>query len=612
MSSLMSATTSTMVTYDYLDEQRTLLYQVCRTIPKDFRQRRPDGVGWKWSIAGVRRVLYRLPDLIASSPATVFVCEGEKDCDALVKLGLIATTNSGGAGKWRDEYTESLRGRDVVILPDNDRPGQEHAEGVAKALLGVASTIKVLKLPGLPDKGDVSDWLAAGGTAQQLVELVNTSSEWSPILPTVSEPESPAECPAADPGAIPDRLLHVPGFIDDVMQWTLRTAPYPQRVLAFGGALSLQGHLGSRKVCDQGDSRTSLYVLGLANSGAGKDWPRKINQQILLDAGLAGNLGDAIASGEGLEDALYVRPSMLFQLDEMDGLIGAIKQGKDARFEGIMGVMLKMYTNAGSLYSMRVRAGREQALIDQPGLTIYGTAIPQQFYQAMSAKMLTNGLFSRLLVLEAGKRGLGQDARRLDLPSSITSVAKWWKDFTPGNGDADLLGMHPRPQVVEYSTAAASVLNDFRTDADRAYREAEAQSDLPGMAIWTRANEKARRLALNYACSVDHKNPQIDEAAAIWAGDFVRHQTKRMLFMAESHVSENAFDANCKRFLDVLRDWKAKKGTAPMPHWMICRKLKGWTPRDVDDVRKMLSEQGLIDFKTVVGGGRPGEVYRLL
>ncbi len=115
-------------------------------------------------------LLYGL-DRLAAAPAgeTVFVCEGEKCCDALAAWGLIAVCNdSGAAGKWPEDHDEFFRGRSVVILPDHDEPGGKYAAKVAAALLPVASSVKVLRLPGLPPKGDVCDWIAAnmeGGAA---------------------------------------------------------------------------------------------------------------------------------------------------------------------------------------------------------------------------------------------------------------------------------------------------------------------------------------------------------------------------------------------------------------------------------------------------------------
>jgi len=168
-----------VATYDYRDATGELRYQVVRYEPKGFRQRCPKfGGGWQWSVKDVQRVLYRLPELLAAKPSmTVFVVEGEKDADRLAKLGLVATTSVGGAGKWHAEYNQYLAGRKVVVLPDNDEPGRDHAQRVAASLRGVAASVKVLALPGLPPKGDVSDWLDKGGTPKNLMTLAAKAPE---------------------------------------------------------------------------------------------------------------------------------------------------------------------------------------------------------------------------------------------------------------------------------------------------------------------------------------------------------------------------------------------------------------------------------------------------
>ena len=165
--------------YDYRDEAGQLLMQVCRMEPKSFRQRRPNGNGWTWSVKGVRKVPYRLDDLVHIAPdRLVLLVEGEKDADNLWKAGLAATTNAGGAIKWSKEHAKHLEGHPVAILPDNDDAGRKHAEQVAQTLKGVASSVKVVDLPNLPPKGDVSDWLTAGGVADALLELVDVAPEW--------------------------------------------------------------------------------------------------------------------------------------------------------------------------------------------------------------------------------------------------------------------------------------------------------------------------------------------------------------------------------------------------------------------------------------------------
>ncbi len=172
-----------IATYDYHAADDTLLYQTVRYEPKDFRQRRPNGNGgWTWDLEGVQRVLYRLPALLVADPAApVYVCAGEKDADALHGLGLVATTNVGGEGrgKWLAQYNDWLRQRHVVVLEDNDPTGRHHAQAVARALYPGAASVKILALPGLPAKGDVSDWLAAGGTRAALASLVELTPVWT-------------------------------------------------------------------------------------------------------------------------------------------------------------------------------------------------------------------------------------------------------------------------------------------------------------------------------------------------------------------------------------------------------------------------------------------------
>ncbi|NLH83416.1 MAG: AAA family ATPase, partial [Phyllobacteriaceae bacterium] len=176
-----------VATYAYTDENGELLFEVVRFEPKDFRQRRPDERGgFVWNLKGVRLVPYRLPDLIEdlAQDRTVFLVEGEKDVDRLRSLGIPASCNPAGAGKWRDDFSTVFDGADVVILPDNDDAGREHAAKVARSLVGHASRVRVIELPNLPRKGDVSDWLRAGGTVEALHELVDQSPVWRPKTPT--------------------------------------------------------------------------------------------------------------------------------------------------------------------------------------------------------------------------------------------------------------------------------------------------------------------------------------------------------------------------------------------------------------------------------------------
>jgi hypothetical protein len=226
--------------FDYTDENGQLLFQVARKVfrkpdgtlvmtpegkpAKTFRQRHRDpkaGI-WIWNVQGVRLVPYRLPDLLkaVAVPRTVFIVEGEKKVDALRAAGLQATCSPMGAGKWRQEFAPYFAGGFVVILPDNDAPGRDHGQQIAASLHGTAKSIKVLTLPGLPNKGDVIDWLAAGHNAAELKDLVAKTATWVPLAENQEAPKPGPGSSSADeaeqiwqePKHLPSSLLPVKAF----------------------------------------------------------------------------------------------------------------------------------------------------------------------------------------------------------------------------------------------------------------------------------------------------------------------------------------------------------------------------------------------------------------
>ena len=207
--------------YDYQDENGALLFQVCRfesdartpdgKRQKTFRQRRPDSAsgGWSWKTQGVRQVPYLLPELIqcVARGLTIFIAEGEKAVDVLRKLGAPATCNAGGAGKWPDALNAYFAGADVVILPDADEAGRRHADLVAGRLRPFARRVRLLDLPGLPPKGDVVDWQAAGGDDDQLYDLLEASAYDAPKEPFVSRFNALPWERLDDPGPEQDYLI---------------------------------------------------------------------------------------------------------------------------------------------------------------------------------------------------------------------------------------------------------------------------------------------------------------------------------------------------------------------------------------------------------------------
>jgi hypothetical protein len=161
--------------YDYHSHDGTLRYQVVRYHPKDFRQRQPDGTGYRWNLKGVTRLPYQLPKL--QGVKAVVIAEGEADCDTLWNVGLPATTNAGGAGKWDASHTKALVDcgvKRVAVIADNDEAGKTHADTVATSCLEHGFEARIVTLPDVKEKGDVSDYLQTHSVAALTTVIKNT------------------------------------------------------------------------------------------------------------------------------------------------------------------------------------------------------------------------------------------------------------------------------------------------------------------------------------------------------------------------------------------------------------------------------------------------------
>src|SRR6516165_10496540 len=192
---------------------------------KEFRQKRPDpDRPGKWidNVKDVRIVPYRLPDLIEAiaNDYSVAIVEGEAKADLLWSGNIPATCNAMGAGKWKSEHSEFLRGADVVILPDNDDAGLNHADVVGQSLQGIAKSVRVLELSGLGPKGDIIDWAKQGGTVEQLYDLSERQSK--PWTPRAKAPELETK-DAGDDTENPPPLPFI-----NMSTWDYEPVPDPQ------------------------------------------------------------------------------------------------------------------------------------------------------------------------------------------------------------------------------------------------------------------------------------------------------------------------------------------------------------------------------------------------
>ena len=221
-----------VATYKYKDKEGNHVFSVVRFEPKDLRPQRPDV---KYTLEGVERVPYRLPEMLKAieEERTVLLVEGEKDCDNLAKLGLIATTFPGGAGKWRKEYLQYFKGASVCCMPDNDKAGREGTELLAYKLLPATSRILWLELPDVPERGDITDWLKIkGNDAEKFKEMVQSHAV---VWEKVTLPKKP------EVQTLHKDFFYPKGFVGDLTKFIVDNSKYHPPILALSASLAYAG-----------------------------------------------------------------------------------------------------------------------------------------------------------------------------------------------------------------------------------------------------------------------------------------------------------------------------------------------------------------------------------
>ena len=413
--------------------------------------------------------------------------------------------------------------------------------------------------------------------------------------PTPSAPAMPIAPPRfsmTDPG----------GILGDLVGYMLETARRPQPVLALGAGLSALGALMGRKYRTASNLRSNLYVVGIADSGSGKNHAREIINELFVEARLGHYLGgNKIASGAGLLTAIHRQPAILFQLDEFGRFLRTIGDPKKApHLFNVLTAFMKFYSSADTFVRGKAYAdAKRNKSVDQPCVVLYGTTVPDSFWESMTSESLSDGFIGRLLVFESPERPKRQRRARVAPPQSVVDRVRWWSEFVPGG---NLHKEHPRPLVV---TATPEASARFDALADHADAEMEAKGE--GIAaVWSRAEEKACRLALIYACSANPEEPVIDERAAAWACELSAYVTKRLLFEAHVRVADGQFDARQKRVLRLIVE---HGGTQGISHTQLLWKTRWLSVRERQEVVENLIATGQINVVRVATKGRSATRY---
>lgn len=450
--------------------------------------------------------------------------------------------------------------------------------------------------------------------------------DWNGLLSKTppAPPPQAREPETKDPGELPERLLRVPGFIDEYVDCAMASAPRPNRVISFCSALAFLSYAAGRKIVSDRNTLPNIYLIALANSGVGKDHPRKVAMTLAVETGLVGGLAEDFKSGSGLEDALFLRPSILFQRDEIDTLFKILKMAKEENAETLMGRLLNIYGSSNGSIKLRNLSmarpellrmkkdmqanGREEdaaPLVLNPYLTVFGTAVPQFFFEALDRRMLANGMVARCLILDAGRRGPRQRSAFITIPESLKEAVRTIRDYR-GNDTGNLCGVtRPSMRLLTATDGANRMLDEIDERHDALYNECAERRDLVPMAFWARATEKVIKLAMLYAISSNVKDPVITEEGVAWAEEFVRFLTEQALFMAQRYSYENPFDEKCQKAVRYLTE-----AGGEYDHGALLKRMHE-SKETFQQIMDTLVESGSVVAEWHPTGGRTRKTYRL-
>ncbi len=355
------------------------------------------------------------------------------------------------------------------------------------------------------------------------------------------------------PGPIPEDLVFVPGFIEDLVGYTLCKSHSPNRTLAFAGALAMLAHLSGRTFTDASGTRTNLYVVALAPSGSGKESPRSMNNLLARRLGISHSVMDNVASGEALEDELVKMPSLLLQSDEIAMLFGQMR-GQGRISKALSGRLRTLFTASGHDYTLRKKANSAgpAQIISNPHLTLFGTGIPEELLDDLTPQEIRNGLFGRCLVLSAQDENLRRNPYVFDEPpKNMIEVAKYLAKLEYGGKRRE-----PELQIVEEDDEARELKKQSMESFGKQRRQF-AEADLKNaQAILARIDEKVSKLALLYAISFNPFSPRIRVDAVEWAVRFAAYVVKWMLYETQFHVAEGKFGKQMEHTKAII----SKKG----------------------------------------------------
>ncbi|MBY0490610.1 MAG: bifunctional DNA primase/polymerase [Gemmatimonadaceae bacterium] len=430
------------------------------------------------------------------------------------------------------------------------------------------------------------------------------------VTPRVIRPTRPV--PLANPFEQP-----LPGILEEMVAWSMRTAPHPVRMYSVAAALGVASTVCARRYTTSRQNYSTLYLLVIGKSGTGKEHVRR-SAHALLRAGDAATLigPNEWTSRSAVWSSLYSQPQSLAIVDEFGQFLGAASGGSDGATmkNGVLTALMELFSRVDDVaitpqfstltLSAKQRKNAERKAIERPGKSVIGLTTPNEWYESLKGNRISSGFLNRFLVLEATvPRGDLADGSDEEPPAQVVG---WIRRVLAPRGNLDVIG-----RVTELPPAQRLAITDPAMAAFRAFKrecnaradvlEAEKLGELP-----MRAGEQAMRLALLAALAEDPDAVTVDEPHARWGIAVAGYQLQQLIPAVQERLSDSPVHALRNRFLEALRE--AGERGLTIKEITRHRVFRGVVKRDREETVQWVQEAGFagwLELGSSPTGGRP-------
>ena len=582
--------------YTYHDEDGNPVGYMMRLVNKEGKktflqvalQEHPThGLVWAFGGFATPKPLYNLPELVGNPDKPVLVVEGEKCAEAAKAIlkDFVVTTWNGGSNAVDKTDWRILAKREVFIWPDNDRGGKEAAEKIAEDLY-YAEVIKPKKE--WAKKWDIADEIEKGAKERELTDFILSF-----------------RVPGKIPEPVKTNYKMPPGLLGDLAQYIYDASPQPHVILAIGSALSIMSILQAQKCMTEDRINPNLYIITLASSGIGKDFPLQLITTILNAIGCGHLVGNKPASSAGLISALHRRKGrLLCAIDEFGEEFKKIMCSDAGGYlRDIVTKMLTLFSRSIGEYKEEEYSDRDKPrelrVINKPHLTVYGTSTPKNFYEAVNAEDAVNGFLARLLVLQCTDVHVAfrkSSELLMDIPQELKESLQNWS-YDPvniwGSESADHYDF--APLKIPFDVAARKILHQFRDEVTQIAIDADAKGEKFKESVYRRSFEIASKLALLARSNSEY----IDKEAVIWAISIVKEATEMYHKEALNHMNDGYF---AKKSNEVEKYVKDRAGWVSMSDLYNRFRIKTNSMKEILDYLKQADR---IEIKSVKSSDNP-------